>query len=311
MKDPINDYTNYLRARYGERVQKITVLGGFTCPNRDGSKGVGGCTYCNNESFSAPIKLAPLSITEQIEHGIQKSRHRYKKVDKYIIYFQSYSNTYAPLERLKRLYQEALNHPQVIGLSIGTRPDCVDSDILDYLAELNKNYDITIEYGIESIFNSSLEKLNRCCDHETARFAIEETAKRGIPVCAHIILGLPWETKEMMIESAREISSLPIHSLKIHQLHIVKNTALGREYLRAPFHTLDQGEYTEWLTNFIENLRPDIYIQRLMGEAPEHLLLSPHWPIKLAEFTSAYKKYLLTSHSFQGIKCATPNINAS
>lgn len=307
MKNPINDYNNYLRNRYGERVQKITVLGGFTCPNRDGSKGIGGCTYCNNASFAAPERLLKLSLTDQINHGIQKSRHRYKKVNKYIIYFQSYSNTYAPLARLKELYQEALAHPQVIGLSIGTRPDCVDEEKLDYLAELNKSYDITIEYGIESVFDESLKKLNRCVDHATARWAITETAKRGIPVCAHIILGLPGETKEMMAKMAQEISSLPIHSLKIHQLHIVRNTALGSEYLKNPFHTLSLDEYREWLIIFIENLRSDIYIQRLMGEAPDSLLLSPPWPKKLAEFGQDFIRYLNEHSSFQGIRAKSQN----
>lgn len=309
MKETLNEYSNYLRQKYGERVQKITVLGGFTCPNRDGSKGRGGCTYCNNASFSAPQKLQSLSITEQINHGIQKSRHRYKNVKKYIIYFQSYSNTYAPLEKLKALYGEALSHPQVIGLSIGTRPDCVDEAILDYLAQLNKKHAITIEYGIESIFDSSLKQLNRCCTHADARWAITETARRGIEVCAHLILGLPGETKEMMAETAKEISSLPVHSLKLHQLHIVKDTQLGRDYLQKPFTTLTQDEYRDWLVIFIENLRPTIFIQRLLGEAPPEMLLSPPWPLKLAEFTAEFKKYLQGLMSFQGIKYIHHDIN--
>lgn len=306
VKDPINEYNNYLRARFGERVQKITVHGGFTCPNRDGSEGQGGCTYCNNRSFAAPEKIHSLSITDQINHGITKSKHRYKNVNKYLIYFQSYSNTYAPLERLQALYQEALAHPQVVGLSIGTRPDCVNPPILDYIATLNQTHHITIEYGIESIFDDTLNKLNRCTDHQTARQAIIETAKRGIDVCAHLIFGLPGETDQRVIDTAREISSLPIHSLKLHQLHIVKETQLAKDYVTTPFPLLTQDQYTERLRIFIEHLRPTIFIQRLLGEAPPEMLIDPPWPLKLPEFTVFFKKILLTSSSFQGIRYRAP-----
>ncbi|MCK5884356.1 MAG: TIGR01212 family radical SAM protein [Bacteriovoracaceae bacterium] len=300
MNIPYNHYNQYLKEKFGERVQKITVLGGFTCPNRDGKVATGGCTYCNNLTFSAPGHLDDKSITYQIDHGIRTSKRRYKKVSKYIIYFQSYSNTYAPLSKLKELYSEALQHPEVIGLSIGTRPDCVSDEILDYLEELNAEYDITMEYGLESVSDHTLEMINRGHNFECFKQTAIKTGERNIPICAHVIFGFHWESLNSVIEAAVEINKLPIKFLKVHQLHVVKDTAMGDQYKESPFKTLSKDEYMEWLRVFLEHLNADIVIQRLYGEAPEDLLLSPHWGIQLPEFTNEFIKYMEKKGSYQG-----------
>lgn len=306
MNFPYNHYNRYLKEKFGERVQKITVLGGFTCPNRDGKLATGGCTYCNNATFAAPSHLDDKSITYQIDHGIRTSKRRYKKVNKYIIYFQSYSNTYAPLPQLKKLYSEALNHPEVIGLSIGTRPDCVSDEALDYLEELNAEYDITMEYGLESVSDHTLKMINRGHDFNCFKETAIKTGDRGIDICAHIIFGFPWETVESIIEAAKEINKLPVKFLKIHQLHVVKDTIMGDEYKANPFKTISKAEYMEWLQVFLEHLNSDVVIQRLYGEAPEELLLSPHWGIQLAEFTKEFVQYMDKKGSYQGKALGLP-----
>jgi len=300
MKAPYNQYSTYLKSIYNERVQKITVLGGFTCPNRDGKVGTRGCTYCNNESFAPPTKLLDMTIKDQIDHGIKTSKRRYKKTNKYIVYFQSYSNTYAPLSRLKELYEEALSHPEVIGLSIGTRPDCIDTEKLDYLEELAKDYDITIEYGLESMSDETLLKINRGHDYQCFHDAIMMTQGRGIKTCVHLILGFPWESKEHCIETAKELSRLPINYLKIHQLHVVEETVMAEEYNKNPFTLPTKQEYIELLADFLGNLNPDIVIQRVYGEAPSHILLSPSWDCPLSEFVKELQQFMHKINTCQG-----------
>lgn len=300
MKFPYNHYNTYLKEKFGERVQKITVLGGFSCPNRDGTISSGGCTYCNNATFQAPGHLEDKSITYQIDHGIRTSKRRYKKVKKYIVYFQQYSNTYAPIERLKELYSEALAHPEVVGLSIGTRPDCVDSDKLDYLEELAKEYDITIEYGLESVQDNTLEQINRGHNFKVFQDAVKLTQGRNIHICAHIIFGFPWEKDSDSIEAAKEISKLAINSLKIHQLHIVKDTLMGEQFLKKPFKMLTKHQYMKRILVFLQHLNPDIIIQRVYGEAPDELVLSEKWNIALAEFVKEFVAYMNDQNTYQG-----------
>ncbi|MBT3235177.1 MAG: TIGR01212 family radical SAM protein [Bdellovibrionales bacterium] len=273
----INSYADYLRQLHGERVQKVTVDGGFTCPNRDGLVGVGGCTFCNNASFSPAYSLGQrdLSIKEQVERGILRVKQRYRNVNKFVVYFQAYSNTYAPLEQLQRLYQEALDHPQVIGLAIGTRPDCLRPEIVDYLDSIAQVKDITLEIGVESIYDDTLQRINRGHDYRSFEQALTLLAPTKIRVATHLILGFPWESKKMWLESADHLSSLPIDFLKIHQLHIVKGTALGEEYQKEPFSLMTEDEYQELLINFLSRLNPKIVIQRLFGQAPQEMLLSP------------------------------------
>ncbi len=295
-----NEYTTYLKKIYNERIQKITILAGLTCPNRDGTKGVGGCSYCNNRSFAPPTYLNKKSITDQINHGIKVSKRRYKKTTKYIVYFQEYSNTYAPLNHLKKLYQEALNHPNVIGLAIGTRPDCINKDILDYIASLTNNYDITIEYGVESIFDTTLKKINRCHNFQTSIDAIVETKKRGIKVCAHLILGFPWETMENIKESAIVLSKYPIDFLKIHQLHILKNTKLGEELSINTIKLFSKIEYFQALKTFLEYCSHKIVIQRIYGNSPAHLTLAPSWREEVSEFNKEFQTFMRKENSYQG-----------
>ena len=272
-----NSYAAHFKRTFGHRMQKVTVNAGFTCPNRDGSISTGGCTFCNNAAFTPSYCDPRKSITEQINEGVEFHRRRYRTAEQYLAYFQSFSNTYAPLERLKGLYKEALQHPQVVGIVIGTRPDCVDQEKLDYLADLasgrvlkdwfrdfaggRREPVVIVEYGVESCYDSTLERINRGHDFDTARRAIEETAARGLDVGAHFILGLPGETREMMLDACALINSLPIRSAKFHQLQIVKGTRMEQEYASVPdeFLRFSLEEYIDFFTDMLERLRPDLY----------------------------------------------------
>ena len=225
-----NSFVGYFKRKYGERLQKIVLDAGFTCPNRDGKVGRGGCTYCDNAAFHPSYSTAGKSLHQQMDEGIEFHKVRYRTTEHYLAYFQAYSNTYAPLERLKVLYEEALSHPQVVGIVIGTRPDCVDEEKLDYLAELARKHVVIVEYGIESCYDETLKRINRGHDFETARRAVRMTAERGIDVGVHFILGLPGETRQMMLDACGLINDLPIRSVKFHQLQIVKGTRMEQEY---------------------------------------------------------------------------------
>ncbi len=297
-----NAYSDFILRKYGERVQKVTVDAGFSCPNRDGTRLTGGCIYCNNDSFNPASNDPVKSISQQISEGIQFLQRRYK-VNKYFVYFQPYSNTYAPLEQLKVYYQEALTaHPGVVGLTIGTRPDCVDEQKLDYLAGLAKNYDITIEYGLESIYDETLLKINRQHDFQSYLNAITLTRKRGIQICTHIILGFPWETQTQWIHEAEVLADIPMNFLKIHHLHIVKNTTMGQQYLQQPFELLAYSQYIDLVCSFLERLNPQIVIQRLFGQTPAHLLLAPKWNKTNTEILHDIEQEFEHRKSWQGEK---------
>ncbi len=293
-------FADYQRKLYGERVQKVTVDAGFTCPNRDGSKGWGGCIYCNNESFNPGYNSAEKSITQQIEEGIEFLKRRYKNVRKFIVYFQPYSNTYAPLDTLKRYYEEALAHPEVVGLTIGTRPDCVDEAKIAYLENLAKDYDITIEYGLESISDASLKKINRGHDVQCYLDALEMTKNRGIKICTHIIFGFPWEDESLWLQTADWLSDKPFDFLKVHQLHVVKDTALERLYRKKPFDFMSPEEYIDLIVRFLERLNPRIVIQRLFGEAPPRTLIAPHWGVRNTHLTQMLERELERRDTWQG-----------
>ena len=273
------------RRLYGERLQKLVIDAGFSCPNRDGTVGVGGCSYCDNAAFHPGYSTPGKSIVRQIDEGIEFHRRRYPKVKRYLAYFQAYSNTYAPLERLKALYGEALSHPSIAGLVIGTRPDCVDEEKLDYLAGLAHGGNnpsgpvIVVEYGIESCYDETLKRINRGHDFETARRAVEMTASRGIDVGAHFILGLPGETREMLLGQCETISSLPLTSVKFHQLQIVKGTRMEKEYAARPeeFLRLGLDEYLDLVIDILERLRPDLCIERVAGEVPPRFVRDTPW----------------------------------
>ena len=295
-----NNFAAYQRKIYGERVQKVTVDAGFTCPNRDGSVAKGGCIYCNNESFNPGYNDAQKSITLQIEEGIEFLERRYK-AKKFIVYFQPYSNTYAPLDTLKRYYEEALSaHPQIMGLTIGTRPDCVDEAKIAYLEELAKQYDITIEYGLESISDETLRRINRGHNVQSYLNALEMTRDRGIKICTHMIFGFPWEDKSQWIDSAAWLSEKTFDFLKVHQLHIVKDTALARMYEKKPFELFSYQAYFEIITDFLEQLSPRIVIQRLFGEAPPATVIAPEWGIRNYKLLEIFDAYLNERNSWQG-----------
>ncbi len=296
---PYNAYVDDMRQRFGERVQKVIVDAGFTCPNRDGTKGYGGCIYCNNESFKPSYCKPIYSVRQQVEAGIEFLQRRYG-ARKFIVYFQPYSNTYAPLPRLQELYEQALEHPQVIGLAIGTRSDCVDESIIRYIEQLAREYYITIEYGLESPYDKTLEWIHRGHDFANWERAIELTAGRGIHICAHVILGFPTETREEMLETARIVSRYPIDYLKIHHLHVVRGTILEKMYREHPFPLPGYREYIQLVVDFLERLRPDIKIQRLVGETHPRILVAPNWGLRADVIQRHIEEALRERNTFQG-----------
>ncbi len=274
-----NSYSGYFKRTVGGRLQKVTIDAGFTCPNRDGSLAEGGCTFCNNRAFNPSYCTPSKSITEQIDEGISFHAHRYGKAERFLAYFQAFSNTYKPLEELKLIYDEALNHPLIAGLVIGTRPDCVDSEKLDYFATLAKEHYVIIEYGVESCYDSTLQMINRGHNFATAEWAINETAKRGIHCGAHFILGLPQESRQMMINQVDIINQLPINTVKFHQLQIFKGSAMEQEYINHPelFSFFEREEYIEFFIEILTKLRPDIVVERFAGESPPRFHAGPVW----------------------------------
>jgi len=294
-----NAFGHYIKTLYGERVYKVNVDAGFTCPNRDGTVGYGGCIYCNNDSFRPSACRSVVPLKEQIENGLSYLKKRFN-AKKFIVYFQPYTNTYAPVEKLKALYSEALSHPDVIGLAIGTRPDCIDEEKLDYLQSLAKDYFILIEYGLQSIYDKTLEFINRGHDYATFVHAIELTKGRNIHIGAHIIVGFPTETEEEMLHMAEVISELPIGFLKIHQLQIIRHTPLERYYNEHPFKVFSYEEYLNFLARFLERLSPKIVIQRLFATAPDSILVAPKWGKSKQQILQDIDKYLEQIDTYQG-----------
>lgn len=319
-----NSFTGYYRKKYGERLQKVVIDAGFTCPNRDGTVGRGGCTYCDNAAFHPSYSTAGKPLHQQIDEGIEFHRVRYRNTHAYLAYFQAFSNTYAPLERLRSLYEEALLHPEVVGIVIGTRPDCVDGAKLDYLASLKdgmvlKDWErevagnrwsapvVTVEYGIESCYDSTLKRINRGHDFAAVRKAVEETAARGIDTGAHFILGLPGETREMMLDECSVINSLPLLSVKFHQLQIVKGTAMEKEFAAHPedFLTFTLEEYIDFFICMLERLRPDLYIERFAGEVPPRFVTGTPWGlVRNVELLRMLEKRLEERDTCQGAALA-------
>lgn len=279
MEKRYNSFTGYFREKYGCRLQKIVIDAGFTCPNRDGRVGRGGCTYCNNAAFHPNYSTPDKSILTQLNEGIEFHKGRYRNTENYLAYFQSYSNTYAPLDDLKKLYDQALSHPQVRGIVVGTRPDCVDEEKLDYFQKLSEEKIVIIEYGIESCYDKTLERINRGHNYEAAVKAVEATARRGIFQGAHFIFGLPGETMEDLMGMASMINELPLNTAKFHQLQIIKGTAMEREYIARPqdFINFTLPGYIDFFVDFLERLRPSLYIERFAGEVPPRFVNSTPW----------------------------------
>ena len=288
--------------RYGLRLQRLALDGGFSCPNRDGKAGTGGCTFCDNRAFH-PSYTQGKSITQQIEAGMAFHAERGRRADGYLAYFQAFSGTYAPLEVLRARYEEALAHPAVSGIVIGTRPDCVDAGKLEYLAELKSQGNIVeVEYGIESVYDATLERVNRGHTFACTKEAIVETARRGIPVGGHIIIGLPGETREMILDEASVLNSLPVSSLKIHQLQILKGTAIETEFAEHPasFLRLGPEAYIDFLADFLERLRPDIAIGRIVSSVPPSFTDAPWGLLRQEELWKRLEKRLEERNTHQG-----------
>lgn len=297
-----NDFSSFIRERFNGRVQKVSIDAGFTCPNKDGTKGVGGCTYCNNNTFN-PDYCNPIKpINTQIEEGIQFFSKKYK-VQNYLAYFQAFTNTYAPIKDLTKMYEEALSHKDVIGLVIATRPDSIKDEVLDYLQELSeRGYFIKLEFGLESTNNKTLELINRCQTHEEAIDAFNRAKNRGLHLGGHLILGLPGETKKDMLEHAVKISSLPINTLKIHHLQIVKGTVMAVQFKRSPetFSFMSLDEYIDLVVDFLEILNPEIIVERFFSESPARMLIHPKYGLKNFEVKHLVEKRLIERNTRQG-----------
>lgn len=296
-----NSYKFYLEDRFGGRVQRISLEGGFTCPNRDGTLDTDGCIYCNNESFSPPYANAGRTIAEQLDSGIAFLSRRFG-AEKFIAYFQSGSNTYAPLSKLEKLFRQAIDHPQVVGLSVSTRPDCLSDAVLQLLQDIGKNIDINLELGLESMYDRSLEWINRCHDVACSRHALERAANYGLPVTGHIILGLPTESREEMMNMSAILNALPLKFIKLHHLQVIRDTRLGKLYAATPFPLFGYEEYIAFISEFITRLRSGLILQRVISSTPERYLLAPKWQHTTTAFLMDLQKYMREHDHWQGAR---------
>jgi uncharacterized protein len=296
-----NDYGLFLRRHFPFKVQKLAVDAGFTCPNRDGRVGRGGCTYCNNRTFNPSYCGSSLSVAEQLADGKRFFARKYPDM-KYLAYFQAYTNTYAPLERLQTLYEEALSVPDVVGLVVATRPDCLSDEVLCYLSALARRTFLLVELGIESASDATLVRINRGHDFAATVLAAKRLSERGIMVGGHVILGLPGESRSDLMEQAVQISALPLTTLKMHQLQLIKGTAMAADYARRPhdFHIPSVDEYIDLVIDYIERLRPRIFLERFVSQSPKSLLIAPDWGLKNYEFTEKLKHRMAERGAFQG-----------
>ncbi|HAC20509.1 MAG TPA: TIGR01212 family radical SAM protein [Porphyromonadaceae bacterium] len=296
-----NDFGDFLKNHFPFKVQKISINAGFTCPNRDGSKGLGGCTFCNNQTFSPDYCHTEKSVTQQLNEGIAFFARKYPEM-KYLAYFQAYTNTYGDFEALKKKYEEALAHPDVVGLIIGTRPDCMPDVLLDYLQELSQRTFVMVEYGVESTLDSTLERINRGHSYAESEETIKRTAARGILTGAHLILGLPGETTEEILDHARRISKLPLTTVKLHQLQLIRFTRMAKEFDEDPkdFRLFTVDEYIDLAIDFIELLNPDFTVERFVSQSPKSLLIAPDWGLKNFEFTAKLNKRIVERDTWQG-----------
>lgn len=298
-----NAYANYFRNQFGQRVQKLSIDAGFTCPNRDGKVGTGGCIYCNNDAFNPSYCQPHKPVIQQIEEGIEFHARRYRRAENYLAYFQAFSNTYAPLNDLKQIYNQALRHPLISGLVIGTRPDCMDEEKLEYFAELSQQKYLIIEYGIESCYDKTLKRINRGHNFETLVKMLELTASKGIKTGGHLIFGLPGETKQEMLAEAEIISNLPLNNIKFHQLQIIKGSMMETDYKQQPenYTFFQLEEYIEFMVDFLEKLNPAFVVERFAGEVPPRFLAGPGWGlIRNDQILQKIEKRLEEKDSWQG-----------
>lgn len=295
------EFSLFLKQHFPYKVQKISLHAGFTCPNRDGTLGWGGCTYCNNQTFNPDYCRTDNSITLQLEEGKRFFAHKYPEM-KYLAYFQAYTNTYDSLDRLMQRYEEALAVADVVGLVIGTRPDCMPDELLHYLEQLARTTFVLIEYGVESCSDITLRRINRGHTFATAREAVERTAACGLLVGGHFILGLPGETPEQLVQQAKVVSSLPLTTIKLHQLQLIRGTRMAREYEEHPeeFHLFGLEHYLTLVEAYLQRLRPDLVVERFLSQSPKSLLLAPDWGLKNYEFNHLLQKRMKKNGTYQG-----------
>lgn len=287
--DYYRDFGTWLQSELGCKVQKISVNAGFTCPNRDGTVGWGGCTFCNNQTFNPDYCQPTKSITQQLQEGKQFFARKYPQM-KYLAYFQAYTNTYGSLDKLRQMYEEALCVEDVVGLVIGTRPDCMPVELLDYLAELNRRTFLIVEYGVESVSEDTLVRINRGHTFSLAAEVIRQTAERGIRVGAHIILGFPWEGEEELMRQADEIARLPLTTLKLHQLQIIRDTALALDYEKEPWQVPTAEEYIDLVLKYISHLPKELVLERFVSQSPPEYVIAPKWGLKNHEFANLVRR---------------------
>lgn len=302
-KNGYYDFGSFLKKHFTYKVQKISLNVGFTCPNRDGSKGTGGCTYCNNQTFNPEYCNPHKSITQQLEEGKSFFSRKYPEM-KYLAYFQAYTNTYGKLENLTRMYEEALQVEDVVGIIIGTRPDCVEPELIEYLKNLSKTKFVLIEYGVETANNNTLDIINRHHTWEDSVNAIKMTAEAGILCGAHIILGLPNETEDDIINTAKALAPLPLSTLKLHQLQLIRGTKLARQIEDGEYKIInwDVNDYIKMCSEFIKYIPSTISVERFVSQSPASLLISPRWGLKNYEFTNLLNNYLVKNNIIQGSK---------
>jgi len=294
-----HSYNHFLRARFGHRVQKVSIDAGFTCPNVDGTVAIGGCTFCDNRSFSPSRRIPRQQITDQIDEGIRRMRNRYS-CEHFMAYFQPATNTYAPVEKLRPLYDQALAHPQVVAMAIGTRPDCVPDDVLDLLEEVAGRTYLSIEYGLQTIHNRSLDWMNRGHHHDAFLDAIERSRGRGFEICAHVMLGLPGESHADMLATAHEVARLGIDSVKIHNLYAVQNTPLAAQVQSGEVELMERDAYVQTLVDFLELLPPKMVVERISGEAPPGYFVGPEWCLDKPGVRAAVEQEMVRRDTWQG-----------
>ncbi len=298
----LNTYSDYFKKKFGGRVQKITINAGFSCPNRDGTCGTGGCTFCDNRAFNPSYNDPGNSVAQQIRQGMDFHRIRYRKAEQFLAYFQAYSNTYAGLDDLKHLYEQAIAIPGIVGIVVGTRPDCVDAKKLDYFQELSESMYVVVEYGIESLLNKTLRRVNRGHDVEKTIWAIRETAKRGVRTGGHMIIGLPGETRNDFLDAARQLSEWPLDSIKFHQLQVIRGTIMAKEYHEKPedFLEFTMEQYLQLIMEIVERLNPVFVVERIAGEVAPGMGVRDGWGVRYDAVLRAFEELLEQHDTWQG-----------
>lgn len=292
-------YNFFLRNKFGHRVQKVSLDAGFTCPNVDGTVATGGCTFCDNRSFSPSRRQTRQGILGQLDEGIRRLKRRYD-CEHFLAYFQPATNTYAPVERLRPLYEEALSHPKVVGLAIGTRPDCLPDDVLDLLTELAERTYLSVELGMQTMHDRSLEWMNRGHHHDVLVQAVARCQNLGFEICLHAILGLPGESRDDMLATAREVARLDVDAVKIHNLYAVKNTPLAAQVLAGEVQLIDRASYVDCVVDFLERLPPRCVVERITGEAPPDYFIGPAWCLDKLAVRQAIDRELIRRSTWQG-----------